>query len=348
MNNKKRILHLASSNKFSGAENVICTIIDNDKEKYDMFYCSLDGEIRDILAERNISYLPLKRFSIREIKKAIKNNNIDVIHAHDFKASVLAALTGFHGKIISHIHCNPDFIKSWNLYSFIYSKISKKFSSIIFVSSECIRGTVFYKIIKDKTVIIHNIVDEKRVLKLSKQSVKKIESNVVFLGRMIELKQPKKVIEITNELKNIDSNFKTIMIGSGELLSDCKNMTEELSLNNNILFLDFLKNPFPYVKNSKIAVMPSKYEGLPMSAIECMILGIPVLNSGAGGLSELFRNHKEFICETKEDYISKIKQMNNKKVYLSYKNKCKEIIKEYTDVEQYIKKINNVYEGDNL
>lgn len=346
MNQKKRVLHLASSNKYSGAENVICTIIENDKKKYDMFYCCLRGEIEDILIKRNISYIPLEKFSIRCLKKIVNENKIDIIHAHDFKASALAALINFRGKIVSHIHCNPDFIKKWNMYSFIYFKLSKKFSSIIMVSKECANGTVFFDKIKHKTKIIHNIVDSKRVLEMSNEIYNTPESDIVFLGRMIELKQPKKIIEITDGLKKNNNNIRTTMIGSGELLEECKSLTKKLLLDDNISFLNFLSNPFPYVKKSKVAIMPSLYEGLPMSAIECLILGIPVLNSGAGGLSELFKNYPEFICTNTQDYIDKINTMEDEKVYLEFKKKCCEVVKDYIDVKNYINRINKVYEGD--
>ena len=54
---KKRVLHLLASNSYSGAENVVCTIIDNCSE-YDMYYCSPDGPIRKSLEDRKINFIP--------------------------------------------------------------------------------------------------------------------------------------------------------------------------------------------------------------------------------------------------------------------------------------------------
>ena len=63
---KKNILHLLASNSYSGAENVVCTIIDNFNE-YNMYYCSPDGPIKKTLEDRNIKFIPLKRLSILKI-----------------------------------------------------------------------------------------------------------------------------------------------------------------------------------------------------------------------------------------------------------------------------------------
>ena len=58
----KKIMHLLTGTSFSGAENVACQIMacfKNDAE-YEMFYCSPDGKIREVLKERNVRFAPMK------------------------------------------------------------------------------------------------------------------------------------------------------------------------------------------------------------------------------------------------------------------------------------------------
>ena len=52
--------------------------------------------------------------------------------------------------------------------------------------------------------------------------------------------------------------------------------------------------------------MPSKWEGFGITAIESLILGKPVFNSGVGGLAEIFSEDSYFICEKPEEYVRKI------------------------------------------
>ena len=42
---KKKVLHILASNSFSGAENVVCTIVKNMTDEYDMYYCCPQGDI---------------------------------------------------------------------------------------------------------------------------------------------------------------------------------------------------------------------------------------------------------------------------------------------------------------
>lgn len=337
---KKRILHLLASNSYSGAENVVCTIINNNKDN-EMYYCSPMGPIANTLKNRKIKYIPLKRLSPGEVKRVCRDNKIDIIHAHDYKASFVAGMSGFKGRIISQLHVNWEFNKRWNLYTFIYSKIMKRFSKIVVVSKEIMDDAVYVKKKQEKFEIITNVVDSKRVM-IKKDEFETDKYDLIFVGRLTSVKQPEMVIEITKKLKEDYPKIRTCMIGDGELMDNCHRLIKEYGLEENIDMKGFIANPFPYIKNSKIALLPSLSEGLPMSVIECMILGVPVINSGVDGLATLFKEYPEFICETIDDYceISKLIISGNKNLARD----CQKIIKNAVDIKKYMNKINLLYE----
>ena len=337
---KKKVLHLLASNRYSGAENVVVTIINNCSDNYDMYYCSPDGPIRDILEKRNIKYIPLKRLSILELKKIIKKYNIDIIHAHDYKASFLSVFS--NTKIISQLHLNWDFSSSWNLYTIVYRLIMKRFSKIIVVSKEVMEDAIFSKNNYDKFTVLTNVIDKSEVLRKSKE-FKSTYYDLIFVGRLTQIKRPEIVVEITKRLRNKYPSMKTCIIGSGELEKSCKDLIKKYNLENNVEMLGFKENPFPYIKNSKVALMPSSHEGLGLVAIESMILGTIVLNSGEGGLKTIFTNHSKYICESIDEYVNKIDKILNVDKN-TYKADCDKMIKKFTDIKKYKKKLISIYE----
>ena len=337
---KKKVLHLLASNRYSGAENVVVTIINNCSDKYDMYYCSPDGPIREILEKRNIKYIPLKRLSILELKKIIKKYNIDIIHAHDYKASFLSVFS--NTKIISQLHLNWDFSSSWNLYTIVYRLIMKRFSKIIVVSKEVMEDAIFSKNNYDKFAVLTNVIDKSEVLRKSKE-FKSTYYDLIFVGRLTQIKRPEIVVEITKRLRNKYPSMKTCIIGSGELEKSCKDLIKKYNLENNVEMLGFKANPFPYIKNSKVALMPSSHEGLGLVAIESMILGTIVLNSGEGGLKTIFTNHSKYICESIDEYVNKIDKILNVDKN-TYKADCDKMIKKFTDIKKYKKKLISIYE----
>ena len=111
-NNSMKVLHVLSSNKYSGAENVACQIINALGEDCESAYCSPDGQISEALNDRNIKFIPLKKMNKTEVKRAIKEFNPDIVHAHDPRAICNVGRINGKFKIIAHVHNNrPDFRK---------------------------------------------------------------------------------------------------------------------------------------------------------------------------------------------------------------------------------------------
>lgn len=334
--NKKRVLHLLASNKYSGAENVVCTIIENFENEFEMCYCSLNGEIKNVLDEKKINFFPLENFNRKNLRKVIKIFKPDIIHAHDYRASILASFSGFKGKIISHLHINSPIALKWNLKSILYSLSSKNFSNVVGVSDSVYKEAIFKNKIKNKYITLYNFVDNTNIIKKSNEYEYE-KSDLFFIGRLVEAKQPLKFIEIVNEFSKNNSNVRAVMIGDGDLKNDCIREIKNFHLEKNIEMVGFNSNPFPIIKNSKIGIMPSAWEGFGLTAIESIVLNKPILNSGVGGLSEIFKDNPEFICKNKEEYILKINDILDGKIVNNVN------VDKFTDKNKWKEKLRNIY-----
>lgn len=335
---KKKVLHLLTSNKYSGAENVVCTIIEKNKKNYDFAYCSLDGEISEVLKTKKVNFYPLTKLSLKQLNEVIESYKPDIIHAHDYKASILASYSKFDGKIISHLHNNCPDVKTWTMKSILYSLTIKKYNNIVGVSQKVFDEAVFNKKMANKFIKIYNFVDKNKVIELSKEKDFEKTYDIFFIGRLVEQKDPNTYIEIINQLKKDNPNIKAVMIGDGELMEECKNKINELNLYNNIDMLGFCENPFPIINNCKIGIMPSKWEGFGLTAIEAMCLNKPVFNSGVGGLGEIFCDNNEYICDSIESYVQKTNKILKKKKIINEVN-----ISNFVDEEIWKEKIVNLY-----
>ncbi len=330
-----RVLHLLVSNKFSGAENVVCTIIKCFENDIDMAYCSLDGPIRDVLNKRNIKFYGLKKINLRNVKKIIKIYKPDVIHAHDYTASVLASFSGFKGKIISHIHNNAPFAKTKNFKSNLYSLTIKKYSNIVGVSNKIYEEAIFKNKMKDKFKTIYNYIDKQNILDLSLEP-NTDKYDIYFIGRLTEPKNPFLFIEI---VKRINKNIyaPAVMIGEGPLYDECQRIINEQNLK--IKLIGFKENPYCIIKNCKLGIMPSAYEGFGLTALESLILNKPVLNSGVGGLSEVFKFNQELICKDIDDYVLKALEILNEQKEFDFSKS----IERFTSKLDFKDKIRKLY-----
>lgn len=335
----KRVLHLLASNTFSGAENVACTIIKTTDEE--AIYASPLGPISDNLEKMGIKYVPLKSFTVKELNKIIDEYKIDIIHAHDYKASFLASFFGRKIRVISHIHCIPEFARKWTILSIAYKLVINKFYKIIMVSNDIKERSIYSKYTEDKIEIIQNVLDPKVIINKSIEFEAE-DCDVIFVGRLTDVKNPFYVVDIIKAIKNTNSDIKCFIAGDGDLKEQLIEKIKTENLESNIRLLGFQSNVYPYIKNAKVAILTSKSEGTPMSVIETLILGTPLVSNGVGGLSKMFANHQEYICSNIEEFSNKILEIINSNKE-QYKNDCQEIVAEYANIEDYKNKIENIY-----
>ena len=136
MKNKKVIAHILMSDRCSGAENVAITILENlDTIRFKGYYICKRGPIEDILKKRGINYILLDSITVKSLRRCINAIHADVLHCHDFKASVISSLAFNNIKIISHIHQNPTWIKSINIKTILYRICQRKINTVISVCS---------------------------------------------------------------------------------------------------------------------------------------------------------------------------------------------------------------------
>lgn len=296
---KKRVLHVLASNHFSGAENVVCTIIKTLSNEFDMAYCSPNGPIREELNDRNVRFFGINKLRHKELKRIVNDYDPDFIHAHDFRASCVAGMLKGRFLVISHIHKDDPTMRRVTLKSVLYLFFSRRMFRIVGVSDSVLREYIFKSFISDKYITIFNYVDKDEVISRAKEFIISKKYDLFFLGRLSEEKNPLGFIEIVKMLNN--EELRCVMIGDGPLYADCKRLISHNNLEDSIEMVGFQKNPYPYVNSSKIGIMPSKYEGFGLAAIEATILGKPVINSGVGGLSSIYEN-TNLIAHNKAEY----------------------------------------------
>lgn len=310
-----RVLHVLNSNRFSGAENVVCQIIGmfRNSEDVGMAYCSSDGQIRDKLKRKEINFLPMQKLTVKSLKKVIKEFNPDIIHAHDFRASVLATRIGFKGAIISHIHNNSPFMRTWNIKSLIYFMCLKKFRHVLGVSQSVFDECVFKAKLSEKFKLMPNPIDFKALN--SHYSKEQKIYDIAFVGRLSPPKNPIRFIEILEKIHDVDSSVRAVMVGDGELMDPVQKAVVERNLSSVIDIVGFQENPYEYLNKSRMMFLTSEWEGFGLVIVEAMALGVPVAGTRVGGVPQLINGDCGALCDSDDDFMDFYNRMKNVEEY---------------------------------
>ena len=139
--------------------------------------------------------------------------------------------------------------------------------------------------IRHKAIMINNGIDTNlfRFSPTKRERVRntlKIGENTIVIGhvgRFFWVKNHKFLVNIFNvyHLKNKDS--KLLLIGTGELEEEIRKQVKELRINDDVLFLGLRSDIPDLLQAMDIFIMPSFFEGLPVSLVEAQTSGLPIL-----------------------------------------------------------------------
>ena len=133
------------------------------------------------------------------------------------------------------------------------------------------------------------------------------------------------MLHLAKELKG-KINFKWYVIGDGPDRSMLERLRNEYKLEDCVIFLGHLDNPYPIMKECAALVLLSKYEGTPVTIDEAMVLGIGIIAPKIGGIPEQIKDYDNGYLITDDQYLKVILMMKLEKHCLfDYSKKNNEI-----------------------
>ena len=232
---------------------------------------------------------------VRYINTFFSHNQFDIVHSHTWQMDkLLFRVARKHGvkKCISHSHSSQlsESRLKIAIYQILRLRLSKH-ADYCAACSEQAGIALFGKnfpTLKNK-LIIRNGIDcsiymFNDVVRRQYRNEYNIESdcNVIgHVGRFSEGKNQIFLVEIMNVLKDINGNYKLILVGDGDTLKNVKEKVSEYGLNEFVIFMGGSDNVHSILNMFDLFIMPSFHEGLGISAIEAQANGLECILSNA-------------------------------------------------------------------
>ena len=291
---KIKILLISASGKTGGGPSHIFLLKELLKDEFD-FYLAIPtlNAKRKILNNKKLLNISERKISLRDIIRLIifsRKNSIDIIHAHGKGAGLIARIIKifvnkpliytFHG---IHTVCLSRLNKF--LYIFYENIVGWLDDEKVFVSLSERMQTKYLKIFVGKNnCIINNSTREMLQIKVNckknnlKIGIKNNKKNIISVCRLVDQKN---IFEIFKIAKNLEI-YNFLVLGDGYLFKKAKIYLK----NNNIKNVYLLGNQidiFKYLYESDLFLSTSLYEGHPISILEAMSVGLPIVASKVTG-----------------------------------------------------------------
>jgi len=354
---KKKIVFVLPRLGGGGAQRVIATLLNNlDKEKYEIFLVLFDskGDYQEYLSSYvKVINLNTKRLrnSIIPLFSTLYEIKPDILFSTMREISILLIsfkwlLPSKTRLICREMNTPSESIKNFKYASFFtwFYKNYYKYADLIICQSKYMLNDLKdnFNIPEKKLIQIYNPVDSEYIINnffgesKCPFSTKSERINIVAIGRLIDQKGFDRLIDSIPQLllKYPDANL--WILGKGNLKIELVQQVEKLNLMKSIHFVEHQKNPFEWLRNADLFVLPSKYEGLPNILLEALCCECPVVSlKHPGGTYEIMeltgqKNRWVESLDWEEDWFLKPSLKIIESVNLNFG--VKKIIQKYENV----------------
>lgn len=290
--------------------------IDLKRLGYDIYLVAGGEEnVHDILEKDNIQPIYSKYLihnlnlisdvkAVLEIRKILKKIQPDLLAVHSSKAGVVGRIAGWSLRIptlfTAHGWSYTDgiSIKKKRFYIFFEKVIGRITDGVIAVSDYDKELALKYKVLPESKVFtihngVHAIGREKKDNNLSDQP------NIIMVARFAPPKKQLELLQALNQLRHIQ--WKMHFAGDGPQLQESRDYVKREGLNDRVVFLGNRRDITELLQKSDLFVLLSDWEGLPLSILEAMRCGLPIIASDVGGVKEAVKQSVNGFVITKGD-----------------------------------------------
>ena len=298
------------------------------KVNYEFLFDNYNGRSKII---KEIYRLRTKTIYLKKVEKIIEKKKYDVII--DYSSNLLK-YKNFDIKvpIFAWIHFSLTFGEKLSGEKVEkYKKQYKKYDKILTIC-DTMRDE-FVEILgmdKTKVELVYNPINLEIIRKKAENVNPKYgnylkEDYFLQVSRLTQQKQPEHLVDIYYKLKQRGIKEKLYFIGNGEKVKLIRQKIKEYNLEDDIILLGQIENPYPFFKNAKLFLHTAKYEGLPTVLLESLAFGTPVVayDCPTGPKDILGKNSEygELIpLNDKDTFVKRVYELiDNNEKYENYK-----------------------------
>lgn len=228
---------------------------------------------------------------VPKLCKLMKQERPDAVHTHlnVIKYAVLAAKLAGVRHCVHTVHNVADREAEGGAQKFI----NKTYFSLGWSRPVALSGLVqktieeFYGLPESKVPVVYNGIDLSRCI--PRECYKK-GLTFLHIGRFNEQKNHEGMLRIFKRLHDSRPDCRLQLLGDGELWEDMRALVKELGMENCVEFCGAQGDVYPYLNRADVFILPSRYEGMPMTLIEAMGTALPIAATAVGGVPDMLEN----------------------------------------------------------
>lgn len=277
---------------------------------------------------------------IKRVNTFIKENDIEVMIFNGNRPIYFSPFISVKYKIAYKHTSNNAFAAYRRYIGHFILNFCYLFCDRIVLLYDDAKKEVFWN--KEKVRIINNGVELPKVFKQKDFSP---QINILCVSRLDANKGINWLVNVFSETFANNNNVQLTIAGSGSLYEPLKTFIIDRCITN-INLLGFVDDVQFQLSQADVFILPSKFESFPLSILEAMSLGLPIIATDTGGVKDMVLNNKNgYLINYMNDAQLKkslLRLYENQNLRLSQGNCSRKIFNEQFLISKCVKKIENL------
>ena len=360
-----RVLFVVGGLPFGGIENLLFDVSKEFLKRgipFKVVNLSGTGQKEEEFREAGIPVVDLgsslkdiKTFKLKtagKLKKLIEEERADVVHSMQFPADYftrVALLTDRRVKVITHIHTTK---RERRFERRVFNRLLSARTDAFLSVSEAVYRAVEkeHNIFGKPHYVMYNGIN---FLRLAERAKEKVDLNInikdkklfIVVGRLVPMKRVDLAIRALSIISRKHQEAALLIVGEGKERKKLEKLAEELSIKNRVIFTGYRKNVAPYLFNSYALLMPSEYEGFPVTHIEAAFFGLPAIISPFVPSKEVFARSSLIAPLSAEEIAKRMELLlTDNRTYRRLSEAASQEASRYS-IEAYADALLDLYEG---
>lgn len=297
---KKKITILLPRFGVGGAENMVYELVKNiDREQFDvtvLCYMQPNNVHTEKQVETFCSLIHLNQSgsitpaTVWRVMKAMRKTKPDVVHAHLGGAAFGAIWSMlFRKNLVITVHAKPEggFNRSKKSRFMVQKALRQGKTKMVAVSKENeILLQQYYGLSDERFTWINNGIDLHRFNRKEHECF-----TLINVAQHDDNKNQASLIRCFARLRKEVPNAKLLLLGDGPYHESLIQLAEELGVADAVTFTGKVPNTEDYYSASDLYVQTSFTEAMPLSVLEAMAAGLPVVSTNVGGLPDVVKGN---------------------------------------------------------
>lgn len=256
---------------------------------------------------RNISFLR-DGYTIWQLYRLIRQHRPDIVHTHTAKA-------GFVGRLAAWLAGVP--VRLHTFHGHVFHGYFGKRKTQLFLALERLCARLSTRIITISPTLRDELADTYRIAPRHKFAVLPLgmdleplsqtdsPSNfresyhlpsakklIGIVGRLVPIKNHELFLRVASHILTQRSDLHFVIVGDGETRPAMEQLANALGITQNVSFLGWIQDLRPVLQELDVMALTSHNEGTPVSLIEAMAAGVPIVATAVGGVADVLENGK--------------------------------------------------------